>query len=211
MVETRKRRVYAARVPVEQRRTELLDAALHLVATAGHSAVTMDAVADQAGVSKPVVYGVFANRADLLAALLRREQEQAIQQLMSILPTRLDERLGEDPGALVGDILTDFLNAVRGSPDRWHCIVMPMPDMPAEFHIAREQARDVTLSRAEEMARWLLDLIDAPEGLDADIVAHTVVTLFEMAARLVLTDPGRFRPDRFVTAVRAAIGLTQRS
>src|SRR5438067_1035536 len=98
VVETRKRRVYAARVPAEQRRTELLDAALHLVATAGHSAVTMDAVAEQAGVSKPVVYGVFTNRADLLAALLGREQEQALQQLMSILPTRLDERLGEDPG-----------------------------------------------------------------------------------------------------------------
>jgi len=88
----RKRRAYAARVPAAQRRTELLDAALHLVVTAGHSAVTMDAVAEQAGVTKPVVYGVFGGRADLLDALLRREQEQALAQLAAILPDPLARR-----------------------------------------------------------------------------------------------------------------------
>ena len=42
----RPRRAYAARVPAGQRRAQLLDAALRLVATQGHQAVTMDAVAD---------------------------------------------------------------------------------------------------------------------------------------------------------------------
>jgi len=206
---TGKRRAYAPRVPAEQRRAELLDAALHLVVTEGHNAATMDAVAEQAGVTKPVVYGQFANRAELLAALLEREQEQALAQLLAVLPLELD-RPPDDPAELLGWVLADFLRAVRAAPQRWHCIVMPMADMPADFHAAREQARAVALTRAEVLATWVLSAIDAPAELDAEIVAHTVVNLCEMAARLVLTDPAHFRPERFVAAMQAAVGLTRR-
>ncbi|GAB3493337.1 TetR/AcrR family transcriptional regulator [Amycolatopsis cihanbeyliensis] len=206
----RKRRAYAPRVPVEQRRTELLDAALHLVVTRGHPAATMDAVAEQAGVTKPVVYGVFTGRAELLATLLRREQGQALRQLRALLPARLDQRLAEDPGALITEVLEEFLRAVREAPNRWYCVVMPMPDMPTELHRAREHARNLALRGAEGIARRLLRTVDAPPGLAPDILAHTVVTLFETAARLVLTEPDRFRPERFGAAIRAAIELADR-
>ncbi|WP_279581497.1 TetR/AcrR family transcriptional regulator [Fodinicola feengrottensis] len=76
MAATASRRTYAPRAPVEERRKQLLDAALKLVVSEGHTAATMEAVARQAGVSKPVIYGVYANRADLLDALLRREQSR---------------------------------------------------------------------------------------------------------------------------------------
>jgi len=49
---SRPRRAYAARVPAPQRRAQLLDAALHLVVTRGHQAVTMEAVAEQVGVNQ---------------------------------------------------------------------------------------------------------------------------------------------------------------
>lgn len=203
---TTRRRAYAPRMPPDERRAQLLDAALHLVVTRGHPAVTMEAVAEQAGVTKPVVYGQFAGIAELLAALLRREQEQALAQLVTLLPPDLD-RLRDDPADLLGRLLADFLLAVRAAPERWHCIVMPMPDMPPAFHAVREQARAVALSRTEELAGWLLRAADVPPELDAEVVAHSVVSLCEMAARLVLADPAHFSPERFVGALRAAVGL----
>jgi AcrR family transcriptional regulator len=205
----RQRRTYAPRVPAAQRRTQLLDAALRLVVTRGHNAVTMDAVAEQVGVTKPVIYGQFASRGELLAALLRREQEAALLQLRAVLPDSAGQRLAEVPGELLSQVLAEFLEAVRDAPDRWRCIVMPMPDMPIQFHTAREQARTMVLARAETIAHLVLDSLGGPAGLDPEIVAHTLVALFEMAARLVLTDPEHFNPDRFATAIRAAIGLTR--
>ncbi|MBC6451263.1 TetR/AcrR family transcriptional regulator [Actinokineospora xionganensis] len=195
----RKRRVYAARVPVEQRRSELLNAALHLVVTSGHTAVTMDAVAEQAGVTKPVVYGVFNNRAELLDTLLRREQEQGLSQLAAIRP----DPANTNPGAQLAHILAEFLTAVREAPQRWTCIVMPMADMPAQFHAVREEARERVLKRTEKLASELLPKNKA--DIDPEIVAHTVVTLFEMAARLVLADPEHYRPERFTAAIQAAL------
>jgi len=206
----RKRRTYASRVPPDERRTQLLDAALQLIVAKGHNATTMDAVAEQAGVTKPVVYGVFANRVDLLAALLRREQEQALRQLLAVLPDDLDRRPPADPGAALAGVLDDFLQVVRQAPDRWRCIVMPMPDMPAEFHAARERGRAVVTDRAVHIAHWVLGSLGAPAELDPEIAAHTVIALFEMAARLVLTNPEHFHPDRFSTAIRAATGLAAR-
>jgi AcrR family transcriptional regulator len=197
------RRAYAARVPVEQRRKQLLDAALHLVVTAGHSAATMEAVAEQAGVSKPVIYGVFANRTDLLGALLRREQEEGLRQVADVVPAGLDP--DGDLGAQAARIVGDLLLAVGAAPERWHCIVMPMPDMPAEFHATREYARLLVLRRAEEMAERYLRAAGASPDLGPDLVAHAVVALFEMAARLVLTAPDQFRPERITAAVQAAI------
>jgi len=204
---TRKRRDYAPRVPAEQRRRELLDAALHVIVARGHAAATMESVAAGAGVTKPVAYGMFANRDELLRALLEREQAAALAQLAAILPT-VQENLSGHPADLLAGALQGFLAAVQDAPERWHCIVMPMPDMPAEFHAAREDTRALILQHAEDLGRWIARSLDAPEALDPELIAHTLVTLAEMAARLVLTDPERFRPERFVAGLQAAVGLT---
>jgi len=55
------------------RRGALLDAAAELVAVGDVEAVSMEAVAERAGVSRPLVYKHFANRNDLLAAVYQRE------------------------------------------------------------------------------------------------------------------------------------------
>ena len=63
----------AARLSRADRRDALLDAAVALVTSGDVSAVSMEAVAEHAGVSRPLVYKHFANRGELLAAVYKRE------------------------------------------------------------------------------------------------------------------------------------------
>lgn len=65
--------VESARLARSDRREGLLDAAALLVAELGVEAVSMDTVADQAAVSRALVYKHFANRTEILTALYRRE------------------------------------------------------------------------------------------------------------------------------------------
>ena len=197
------RRAYAPRVPVGQRRTELLDAALDLVATVGHNAATMEAVADRVGVSKPVVYGVFENRAALLGALLQREQEAIMAQLAAIAPGRIDP---ERPlGPQVATVLDDVLAAARVAPQRWRCVVMSIPDMPAAFLAAREHTRAVLHARIEQHVRAWLVATGAGPDVASDVVAHAVLALVETAIRLVLTEPERYRPERITATLTALL------
>jgi len=63
------------------RREELLDAALELVARGDVDSVSVEAVADRAGVSRSLVYKHFANRTDILTALYERESTRLHDQL----------------------------------------------------------------------------------------------------------------------------------
>jgi AcrR family transcriptional regulator len=65
------------------RRDALLDAAVALVRANGVQVVSMDAVAERAGVSRPLVYKHFANRDELLAAAYRREASKLHRDLAS--------------------------------------------------------------------------------------------------------------------------------
>ncbi len=59
-----------ARLSAERRRAQLLGIAAQIVRSGGAGSLTMEHVAQKAGVTIPVVYRHFENRADLLLALL---------------------------------------------------------------------------------------------------------------------------------------------
>ncbi|WP_375432322.1 TetR/AcrR family transcriptional regulator [uncultured Friedmanniella sp.] len=60
----------ATRMPRDQRRASLLDAANDVFTTRGYHAAAMDDIAEAAGVSKPVLYQHFPSKLDLYLALL---------------------------------------------------------------------------------------------------------------------------------------------
>lgn len=62
----------AARTAPAERRRQLLDAAEGLLASGGSDALRMDALAQAAGVTRPVVYAHFGDRDGLIVALLER-------------------------------------------------------------------------------------------------------------------------------------------
>src|SRR4051812_2953558 len=64
----------AQRMRASERREQILDVAAAIVRTQGVHAVTMERVAAEAKVSKPVVYAHFANTTEVVSALLEREE-----------------------------------------------------------------------------------------------------------------------------------------
>src|SRR5689334_6310711 len=71
----------AAHLGPERRRPEVLDAALKLFIRSGYDGTSMQAVTDQAGVTKPVVYACFDSKDELFRALLRREEERILAEI----------------------------------------------------------------------------------------------------------------------------------
>jgi len=82
---------------VERNRGLLLDAARDTFLQRGYAGATIDAIADQAGFSKGVVYSQFAGKSDLFLALLER---------------RIDERAAENDRVVAQHAGADALRAL---------------------------------------------------------------------------------------------------
>ena len=66
------------RMPRDQRRVQLLDAANDVFTSKGYHAAAMDDIAEAAGVSKPVLYQHFPSKLDLYLALLDASCERLV-------------------------------------------------------------------------------------------------------------------------------------
>ncbi|MEV6711047.1 TetR/AcrR family transcriptional regulator [Lentzea sp. NPDC051208] len=198
------RRKYARRLPPEQRREQLLDAALSLI-PAGFDTVTMESVAKQAEVTKPVLYDLFANRGELISALLEREAGRATEQVLAALPTDFATRSPDDAFAYAVRV---FVQAVVEAPDRWRLVLLPPEGTPHEFRDQVELVRAGVLAQIEDLAALGLKELGRLDDLDSALLGHAMLALAEMSGRLVLTDPEKFTPDRLVAFVtRIAHGL----
>ena len=86
---------FAMRMTGEQRREQLLDATKAIAVEDGFHAVSIEAVARRAGITRPIVYGHFDDLGGLLEALVERETVRALTQLPDSLrrPARSADRL----------------------------------------------------------------------------------------------------------------------
>jgi AcrR family transcriptional regulator len=200
---TTRKRAYAPRLPPSERREQLLDAALEVIAEHGYGGVSMEAVARQAGVTKPVVYDLFANLGELLRALLEREEARALAQLAEVMPSELPS---VDPDELIVTGLTAFLDSVAATPTSWRLILMPAEGTPAVVREQVEANRKRIAGRLEELLDWGLKARGGPGGLDLELAAIGLVAVAEQMARLVLTDPKRYTPERVGDFTRTLLG-----
>jgi AcrR family transcriptional regulator len=172
----------------EQRREQLLDVTKALVDRAGWHGVSIEAVARDAGISRPIVYGHFGDLEGLLRALVERESIRALAQLTEILPAGLADG---DPREQLLEGLAGYLEAARTEPVRWRLVVLPSDSAPA---VLREQ---IERGRAAVLAQ----LAAALEGAgvpDPELTARSLSTVSDEAVRLLLTDPGRYPPERLL-------------
>ena len=195
-----KPRRYAPRLPPEERREQLLDATLGLIAEKGYESVSMEGIARRAGVTKPVVYDLFGLLADLLEALLEREEERALMQLAELMPAPAEDA---DPAQVLVDGLDAFLRAVETRPDAWRLSLMPIEAQPGIVRKTVERDRTAVAKQLETIVRWGVGELEVPIE-DVELLVQTIIILAEDGARRHLADPERYPRER-LTAFTASL------
>lgn len=105
----------------QKRRTELVEAAIEAVRQHG-AGVSVAAIAAQAGVTKPVLYRHFVDRADMRRAISERAAGLLLEQLLPELSTELP------PVARIRTIVDTFLTAAQEEPELWRFVVHSQGD-----------------------------------------------------------------------------------
>ncbi len=191
-------------MPPEQRREQLLDAALSVILDHGYSGVSMEAVARLAGVTRPVVYDHFANLGLLLYALIEREERYALGQLRDVVP---DDPGARDPAVVLSESLRRFLDAVASRPATWRLILLPPDGTPALVREHVETNRALTLERIMGLVQWAQRGPGLPSHLDVELAARAIRGLAEEAGRMVLIDPEVYSPARYERFVATVMQL----
>lgn len=188
------------RLPIEQRRTQVLDAALTLISEYGHSALSVEAIARRARVSKTVVYSAFGGLEPLLHALLDREEAAALASLARAAPASSNL---DDPIAALTDWLRALFGAVSDNPVAWRMMLIPADGTPPNVRERVQRGREIALTQARRIAAALL--ADDPHA-DLDLAARAILAIGEEYARLLLNDPDHYQAGRLVefTATLAA-------
>ena len=202
--EPKPRRPYARRMPPEQRREQLIDAALSVILEQGYEGVSIEAIAREAGVTRPVIYDHFPNLGRLLHALIEREESYSLDQLAHVVPSTPGE---DDPMDVLAGSVRRFLDAVTARPATWRIILLPLEGTPAIVREHVETHRKGILERIERLVRWAIDRDQLPRDLDVELAARAIRDLGEEAGRMVLTDPSRYSPDRYERFVQSVINL----
>ena len=181
------------RLSAEERREQLLDVTTRMVLARGFHAVSIEAVAREAGITRPIVYGHFADLPGLLEALVDREGARALAQLETVLPQ-----------ADLLEALRAYLQAVSDDPDTWRLVLMPPEGAPASLRerIA-EGRRTIVAQLAEGVAPAFASGRPTP---DPELTAHMLSLLGDENVRLHLADPRRYPEERLIEMSRWFLG-----
>lgn len=79
----------AQRMSPDKRREQIMDSAVALIVSRGLSSCTLEAVATQARISKPLIYKYFPRLADLFKALVEREYRFLRGRGLGVMPRNL--------------------------------------------------------------------------------------------------------------------------
>ncbi|MEO7195959.1 MAG: helix-turn-helix domain-containing protein [Pseudonocardiaceae bacterium] len=189
LAETRLRRsgrARAAHLGPERRRPLILDAALDVYVERGYRGTSMQAVADAAGVTKPVVYECYPNKDQLLLALLDREERCLLDAITDALPRNpaLD-----NVEAMLAAGLTAFLTGAGQARNSWRVVFESRRGSESVVAARVRQARDMILGQISDLVR--LSMISAKVDdveRKVPVVAELLTTVAESCARMLVLE-----------------------
>jgi len=178
------------------RREQLLDVTTGLAVDQGFHAVSFEAVARRAGITRAVIYQHFRDLQALLEAVVDRETLRAQAQVSE---TALQDLSEGDPQQLMLESLDKYLRAVRDHPATWRLVLMPPEGAPETL---RQRIEDGRRSVLAQLAQAVRPALQAENAHDAELTASVLSAISDEYARLVLIDPHRYPPKRLLGHAR---------
>lgn len=192
-------------MPIEQRREHLLDAALRVLVRDGYDMVSIEAIAREAGVTRPVVYGAYEGLEPLLHALLDRTQRRALASALKLMPT---DGLIDDVDEWILEAVSGLIDMVRKEPEVWEPVLGITANPPAVVRDRIEATRELIRGYIVDALQLGLEQRGGP-WLDVEVVSHLVMVTAEHFGRLVLENPPRYDKERLVEALRGLLEATR--
>jgi AcrR family transcriptional regulator len=197
----RKATARAPRVSRSDRAEQLLDVTLELIANHGFDAVSAQAIAREAGTTKPVMYRIYPGLHALLLALLVREHGRVEAALDQVIPRETGD---QRPPEVLTHSLARLLAVVSESPLTWRLVLFADDATPDPLSAAVARRREQLIARARELVRWGAGFLPEGQGLDEDVIARMLVSCAEECARIVL-DGDSTSADGLVSSARALL------
>lgn len=191
------------RMSASERREQLLDVALEILCEEGAAALSIDAIAKGAGITRPVVYTQFGDLPGLLEALVDREEKVVLTQLAKAIPVNVGE---VDPDDVIVNAIDTFLNAVREAPRTWQIVLTPPQGMPRSLHDKVVERREAVIEQITPLIAWGVTKRGGPSGLDYGLLARVILVLAEEAGRLTIAKPDEFTPAKLVAQAKVLVG-----
>ncbi|MEU1281505.1 TetR family transcriptional regulator [Streptomyces sp. NPDC005805] len=164
----------------DQRRRELLEAAERVVLRDGPQA-SMNAIAAEAGITKPILYRHFGDKGGLYRALAKRHTDALLRALKVAVYAPVDRR------QQVAGTLDTYLAAIEARPQVYRFLMHPSEDgdrTPAEqgFDVGRHSA-PLLRRLGEELGQVIADRADLGPGgeLVARVWGHGIVGMMHAA------------------------------
>lgn len=186
----------------EDRREQLLDAALQVISRDGYGAVSIEAIAREAEVTRPVVYNVFAGLDALLFALLDRQEREALGRITATISLTAD--LGDLDGS-PSRTVRELAAMITDDPLLWRPIFLTHGATPAAVLRRIDRDRDVVRGHIQQVVELALAARGGGDDLDATVLSHALVGMGEHFARLLLTSPEAVDVDRLAGTVSALL------
>ncbi|MFD0144777.1 MULTISPECIES: TetR family transcriptional regulator [unclassified Streptomyces] len=164
--------------PADQRRRELLEAADRVVLRDGPKA-SMNAIAAEAGITKPILYRHFGDKGGLYRALATRHTDALLAALRAALDAPADRR------RRVESTLDTYLASIEALPQVYRFLMHPADEThQAEqgFDVGRHSA-PVLRRMGEELGQVIAERIDLGEAGEAQarIWGHGIVGMMHAA------------------------------
>ena len=197
-----------ARMSAQERRDQLLDVLSSIVLAEGYGAVSIDRVSRDAEIARTVIYSHFGNLEGLLHALVERTEQRAVSQIRAVIP---DIDFQEDPDTVLIEAIRTFLGMVEAEPDTWRLALFPVEGAPPELRDAHRRVRTGLVGLLQPVATMGIERRGGPQGLDTELFSRLIVSFGEEAARLVLSDPDNYSPNRMADFTATIMGAVRRS